>query len=234
MKTKQLLIATAIATILAAASASAATINYLQNVGTAYQTPELSTYETSGSGMAGMEAWVTFSDGSMQHTVWAVTGASSGAATVSGYFSISETGTTYNDGAWTLQNLNSTLAITSFTLLGAGGDTVFDRTYGGAVGTANSALGKDFYINGAYTCTATYSDMLNLTGAPAVGDEFVQLQVSFAASSYFGPHSSAAFTQDTDNAKIHGSITTVPDVASTGTLFGLSLMAVAALKRRFA
>ena len=38
----------------------------------------------------------------------------SGGASVAGYFSMSESGTTYNANAWTIQNLNAALAITSF------------------------------------------------------------------------------------------------------------------------
>jgi hypothetical protein len=233
MKINTLLVATAIGFV--AASAAASSITYVQDTGTAYQTPAISTFNTYGSDMAGMDVWVTFSDGAVEHTVWSVTGSDAGAATVGGYFSISETGDTFSSRAWTLQNLNSTLAITSFTLLGVNGNTTFDRTFGGAVGTPNSALGKDFAIAGNYSVTATYSDILNLTGAAAVGDEFEQLSVAFDGS-YFGPDSSALFTQDTDNAAVAGTIipTTVPDGASTAMLFGLSLTAVAVLKRRLA
>jgi hypothetical protein len=223
-----------VATIgLTVASAQASTINYLQSVGTPYETPGLSTYNTYGNDMAGMDAWVTFSDGETQHAVWAVTGATSGAATVGGFFTISETGDTFNNLAWTLQNLSTTLSITSFTLLGAGGDTVFDRTFGGATGTPNSASGKDFYINGSYSVTATYTDELNLTGAAAVGDEFTEIEVAFGANTYFGPGGRVNFTQDTDNAAVHGTITpSVPDGASTAMMLGMGILAIGALKKR--
>lgn len=229
MTKKPLLMAAIFASL--ALGATASTISYVQDTGTAYQTPGISTFTTYGDAMAGMDVWVTFSDGSVKHTVWSVTGSDSGAATVSGYFSIAESGDTYNNLAWSLQNLNSTLAITSFTMLGVNGDTIFDRTFGGAIGTLNSALGKDFYISGNYSVTATYSDILSLTGTSPVGDEFEQLSVAFAPGSYFAPNTIASFTQDADNAAVHGTITTVPDGASTALLLGLGLTAFAALRR---
>ena len=217
---------------LAVASATASTITYVQTTGTPYQTPAITAYNTYGNDMAGMQVWVTFSDGLVKQATWQATGSESGAATVAGYFSISESGTTYNDYAWALQNLNRTLAITGFTMLGAPGDTTFDRTFGSLVGTPGSALGKDFTIAGNYTVTATYSDILNLTGFPAVGDEFVSLGVSFNPNTYFQADASTTFTQDTDNAATHGSITIVPDAGSTGMMLGLGLASLAALKRR--
>ncbi len=201
----------------------------------AYQTPAISTFDTYGNEMAGMDVWVTFSNGTTEHAIWDTTGSQSGAASVGGYFSISESGDTFGNGAWTLQNLNRTLSITSFTLLGVSGNTTFDRTFGNQVGTLNSAYGKDFGIGGNYSVTATYSDELNLTGAAAVGDEWEQLSVAFANGTFFAPDTTAHFTQDTDNAAVKGTITPkVPDAGSTGMMLGMGLIGVAALKRRFA
>jgi len=182
--------------------------------------------------MVGMDVWVSFSNGSVQHAVWSATGAGSGGASVSGYFSITESGTTYNANAWTIDNLSRTLAITGFTFFGAPGDTLFDRTFGGQVGTLGSALGKDFSISGNYIATATYSDILNLTGYPAVGDEFVRLSVAFNPSTYLSALSGASFAQDTDNAAVHGSITSVPDTASTALMLIVGCGALALAQRR--
>jgi len=233
MKNKILLIITSIAS--AAVSASASTITYGEDTGTAYQTPSISTFDTYGNEMSGMDVWVTFSNGSTEHALWEVTGTQAGAATVGGYFTISESGDTYNDSAWTLQNLNTSLSITSFTLFGVGGNTIFDRTFGNQIGTPNSALGKDFSIAGNYNVTATYSDELNLTGAAAVGDEWEELSVAFAKGTFFAPDATAHFTQDTDNAAVSGTITPkVPDAGNTSMMLGMGLVGVAALKRRFA
>jgi hypothetical protein len=233
MKNKIVLIVTSLSSIVVSASAS--TINYAEDVGTAYQTPAISTFNTYGDDMDGMDVWVTFSNGTTEHAIWDTTGAQSGAATVGGYFSISESGDTYANSAWTLQNLNRTLSITSFTLFGVNGNTTFDRSFGGQIGTLNSALGKDFSIGGNYSVTATYGDELSLTGAAAVGDEWEQLSVAFANGTFFAPNSSAAFTQDTDNAAVKGTITPkLPDAGSTSMMLGMGLIGVAALKRRLA
>jgi hypothetical protein len=233
MKNKFLVLATTISS--AVVSASASTINYAQDTGTAYQTPAISTFNTYGNDMAGMDVWVTFSNGSTQHAIWQTTGAQSGDASVGGFFTMSETGDTFNNGAWTLQNLNRTLSITSFTLFGVNGNTIFDRTFGGLIGTPNSAFGKDFNITGNYSVTATYSDELSLTGSAAVGDEWEQISVAFANGTFFAPDSSTYFTQDTDNAAVSGTITPkVPDAGSTSMMLGMGLIGVAALKRRFA
>ncbi len=230
MKRASLFIVTGLG--LVALSAAASSVTYQQQDGTPYQTPALTGYTTYGDQMAGMDVDVTFSDGSVQHAVWAATGVQAGAATVAGFFTISESGDTFNDNAWNLQNLNRTLSITHFTLFGAGDDTIFDRTFGGAEGTPGSASGKDLAMaGGSYMLTATYSDILNLTGSPAVGDEWVQLDVDFD-NTPFGPGASQAFSQDTDSASVHGSITPVPDASSTAMLLGFGLTGLAALKRR--
>ena len=170
-----------------------------------------------------------YSDGSGEHTIWQTTGSQSGAATVGGYFSISESGDSFDHDAWTLQNLNCPLAITGFTMLRAPGGTTFDRTFGGQIGTPNTALGKNLDISGSYTVIATCSDILNLRGQPAAGDEFVSLGVAFGPCTGFGPGASAACTRDAGNA---GGNITVPDAGSTGLMLGLGLAALAVLKRQ--
>jgi len=154
---------------------SASTVDYVQETGTSYQTPAIGAYDTYGNMMSGMNVWVTFSDGSVEHAIWGSTGSSSGAA-----------------------------------------------------------YGKDFNINGSYCVTATYSDILNLKGAAPVGDEFVQLSVAFATNSCFRPDASTTFTQDTDNAAVHGTIiiNNVPDGASTALLMGLGLTVLVVFRRR--
>lgn len=230
MKKTLLFLATGIG--LAALSAAASTVITTANNGIPYQVPELSGFTTSGDQMAGMDAFVTFSDGSVQHANWIATGFAAGAATVPGFFNISESGDTFTDNAWTLQNLNSSLFITHFTLFGAGDDTVFDRTFGAATGTAGSALGKDFDMAGGnYLITATYSDILNRTGFAPLGDAYEQLDVDFDRATPFGPNASQSFSQDTDSAAVQGTITPVPDGGATAMLFGLGLTGLAAMRR---
>jgi hypothetical protein len=233
MKNKFLVLVSSITS--AVVSASASTINYAQDTGMPYQTPAISTYDTTGGDMAGMDVWVTFSNGSTQHAIWQTTGTQAGDASVGGFFKISESGTTFGNLAWSLQNLNTTLSITSFTLFGVNGNTIFDRTFNNQIGTPGSAYGKDFTMPGNYSITATYSDELNLTGAAAVGDEWEQLSVAFANGTFFAPDTTVHFSQDTDNAAVKGSITPkVPDAGSTSMMLGMGLIGVAALKRRFA
>jgi hypothetical protein len=213
-------------------SATASTITYAVNNSTPFQTPAVSVWDTTGADMAGMDVWVSFSNGSVEHATWATTAAGAGGASVAGFFSLTESGTTFNVNAWTIVNLSPSLAVTGFILNGAPGDTVFDRTLGNVFGTTDSALGKDFNMSGSYNITATYSDILNLTGLSPVGDEFVRLSVAFASTTLLRANTSATFTQDTDNAKTHGSITPVPEVASTATLLALGIGAIAAMRRR--
>jgi len=210
-----------------------AQVTYVQTNGTSYQTPALTGFTTTGNEMAGMGVSVNFSDGTTQTATWAATGADSGAASAANYFTIGESGDTFASNAWTLENLSSTLSITGFSLFGVPGNTTFDRVFGGLEGTPGSGSGLDFNIVGAagLGVTATYSDILNLTGSPAVGDEFVLLSVGFANP--FAPDAIATFSQDTDSARTSSSIVaTAPDEASTLLLVGAAFSVFAGLRRK--
>ena len=216
------------------AAAAASSITYQQSLGTPYQAPAITRLSTLGDQMAGMDVWVDSPDGSVQHGTWATTGSGSGAASVAGYFSISETGDTWWDDAWVLQNLNDSLAITGFKLFGPGGNTVFDRTFGEVTGTAGSGLGLDFNVPGNYIATATYTDMLNLTGQPAVDDEFLTLQVDLDSSTPIVAGSWTLFSQDTDNATVGRTRNAdpVPEGGSTAALLGFGCLCLGRLRRR--
>lgn len=228
---------TILATLSLASAASAATI--VTQPGVAYQTPALSTFTVTGADMDGMLAWAKFSDGSVQQSVWAddpSVATDDGYAEVAGWFRIDQAGNTFNSLSWTISNLRSptdALEITAFGFFGPSGDTVFDLTFGSATGTTGSELGRDFDIPG-YTATATYSDIVNLTGFPAVGDLYASLGVELSPNSPLRAGASADFSQDTDIAETKGTVTRVPDAGATALLMGLGLAAVSTLRRRLA
>lgn len=198
--------------------------------GTPYQTPSLTDYATYGNEMAGMQVWAKFSDGTTQSAVWTADGATSGNATAAG-FKVWQSGDTFNSDSWHLQNLATGVDLKQFGFHGSPGDTVFDIAFTGG-STPGSESGKTFSIStNGYPATATYSNIVNLTGFPAVGDLYESLSVDFDP---IAPGASITFSQDTDQAAVRGSITPVPDTGATLGLITLSLLALGVLRRRLA
>lgn len=220
--------------------------------GTPHTTPAIDTFQTSGDEMAGMEVKVSFATpgGPVVRTAtWAALVAGvSGEAVDLGWFRMTESGDTFGGysftGPWQLHNL-STFNITGFELYGAPGSTTFDRSPTTLPeGTIGSNVGRDFdvfdnsvnsvLVATEYDVTATYSDILNLTALPAVGDEYVRLNVAFGPNTPVTPGTVLSFQQDTDNSAVRGTITRTPDLASTGLLVSLGLFGLGALRRRLA
>lgn len=220
--------------------------------GTPHQTPAIDTFQTTGDEMVGMEVSVTFAapGGPIVRTAtWgALVAGLSGEAVDLGWFRMTESGDTFGSvsftGPWQLHNL-STYNITGFELYGAPGSTTFDRFPDvPPEGTFQSAPGRDFDVYDfsvnpvlapiEYDVTATYSDILNLTALPAVGDEYVRLTVEFGPNTPVAPGTVLSFQQDTDNSAVRGTITRTPDPASTAMLVGLGLFGLGALRRRLA
>jgi hypothetical protein len=222
---------------LAAASAQASTTINTQP-GVPHQTPALSGFQTFGDQMDGMGVSVWFSDGTLKSASWQDSGPGAGEATVADWFKLSESGDTFG-GLWTLQNLSISPAgalgpsIVGFSLWGPSGDVVFDKAQPDQ-GTPGSARGWDFDMQGAYDVTALYYDIVNLTGSPAEGDLYAALRVSFSANTPLLSGGSAQFIQDTDSAATKGSITPVPEAATTLALLGLGLLGTAAMRKRIA
>jgi len=221
-----------------ASAAGAATI--VTQPGVSYQTPALSTFTVTGGDMDGMLTWAKFSDGTVKQAPWADDGGTvatdDGLAESAGWYRIRQAGNTFSSLTWTISNLRSptdALSIVAFGFFGPSGDTVFDLTFGGTDGTTGSEAGKDFDIPG-YTATATYKDIVNLTGFPPVGDLYATLDIDLSPNSPLRAGQSAEFSQDTDTAKTKGTIIRVPDAGSTAMLMGLGLAALFTLRRRLA
>jgi len=221
-------------------------------------TDSIASFATTGNTMGGMTATVSYEGGGSETVTWVNAGGSSGAATGTLGFNLSQTGDTFTNG-WQLTN-NSINAITQIILDGVGagtGSVVFDRTLsstGGTVGTPNSGTGADFAILGAgeaggpYTVNITYSNILRLTGNPPCadgtgntpcGDTFTRLTIDFVTSGpgsgnpfrqTGGTSAQFVFRQDTDNS--NGFISADAPEPVTSSLVALGLLAAVACFHR--
>ena len=194
MNTKFLKLAVIVLMIAIAPMASAVvTIQYNNPV--PHNTVAMTDYVTYGDDMAGMSVTAYFATGAPETVIWAVTGTGTGAATGSTW-SLSESGDTWQYGIWTL---SSNAALVGLDIYAAPGDTVFDTLYG-SDGTANSANGWEFEvdsISSAVDITATYSDIVALTGDAPVGDLYARLNLVFSAGlTFHADTDTAAFTID--------------------------------------
>jgi hypothetical protein len=115
------------------------------------------------------------------------------------------------------------------------GNAVFDRTFGGLVGTPGSALGADFaYVSDDSTVwngdlLVTYIDQVALTGSQPVGDVYARMKIDFydilgtnlGTKPFFG--GSLVYTADTDY---------IVPLPPTALLLGSGLLGLAVLGRR--
>jgi len=187
--------------------------------------PALTGFKTLGDMMDGMLVTAKFSNGSQETLVWGDFGIGSGGVKGSDW-GLSVDGDTYLDNAWSFVN-DTGLLLTNLILDNSDSilATVFDRYFDGAIGTANSARGKDVNVG----VSAVYSHPVNLTGDKAVGDLWHMLAIDFTGRDSKGMAGSFSFSQDTDND------TRINDVPAPGTLalLGLGLVAMG-IKRRTA
>jgi hypothetical protein len=213
-----------------------ATVNY--DSGTVYNTTALTGFQTYGNMMDGMSVTAYFVGGGSSQQFWADTTALSGGVTGTGW-SLSQSGDTFG-GDWTFSNTGT--AISRLVMDGVSGDTIFDIDWQPYPGTDGSANGWTFDTNYTGNLTATYRNILALTGNAPVGDLYTMLDLNFGPNGFSGGNSSLAtnfttgnmmtFKADTDSAATAGDIKPVPEPI-TLLLLGLGLVGIAGAKKAF-
>jgi hypothetical protein len=210
-----------------------ATVIIQTDPGTVRTTAGITTFQTEGDDMVGMEVTAFFATGASETAVWAATGPGSGAAagTTGNGWSLSVSGDTYG-ATWGLVN-NSGLTMAQVLIDGTAGQTVFDRDWVGE-GTPNSAAGWDFTevsFPAGLEVTATYTDILAVGASPPVGDCWVILDLEFTSAGDLPSGSSLSFEQDTDNAS-SSIVPQEPVIPEPTTLSLLALGGLVLLRRR--
>lgn len=204
-----------------------AAVTVVLDTSTVVDIPALTGFQTTGADMDNMTITAVFQNGTNETLSWADTGVASGGVSGTNW-SLTQTGDTFTDLSWSMTN-NTSSGLVSLAFDGAPGLTVFDTYFGGVVGTAGSALGKDFATNlaGDSAITATYSNAVAINGASAVGDIFHNIFVDF--SQYGGgAFGNFMITQDTDN---DSRLNEVP-VPAAAWLFGSALLGLAGIGKR--
>lgn len=161
--------------------------------------PGLTSFATTGAEMNGLRVTALFSGGFTQTLSWATTGGDAGGVSGAGW-GLSLEGNSFSE-AWLFTMDQSLGQLLSFTLDASapGQVTLFDTTFGNAVGTADSSSGTDFSFENCTGCNATalYSNVVAVGGNAPVGDIFHTLQVNFEGGT--GPRTNFSFFQDADN-----------------------------------
>ena len=213
-------------------TAIAGTVTVVKNNGTTQTTNSLTGFATTGAMMDGMSVTVVFADGSSSSKSWTDIDSDSGG--VSGTdWGLREDGDTFI-GTWTLTNSTTdTDKYIDKILIDAGaGNSVFDIDHTSS--TAGSANGYTFAEIGSssFNVTATYLDVVALTGDTAVGDLYRRLTIDFTSADFGASGSTATykFRADTDNLKFAGDINPVPLPAAAW--LGLGMLGALGLTRR--
>ncbi|HEX2860463.1 MAG TPA: hypothetical protein VHN79_02440 [Lacunisphaera sp.] len=240
--------------ILAAAGAFASltllhAVTYVYNPGVVHETDAFADFNTTGAEMAGMGIHVRFSDGTSYDGTWQTMGATSGGLTGAGIpVHLVAGGTGSSAFSWLLFNPTSTLWISSVSLDGQPGNTVFDVGFPfgqfagfNFVGTAGTSGGSELQLGSLYGIyegmTVTFSDAVALAGADPVGDVFRRLTIDFAPDRMLAPQALLEFRQDTDTIAF-GSVlkpvepTAVPEGGATASMIGAGLVGLLAYRRR--
>jgi len=226
---------------LAVAAPRAAAQTYVVDPGTPF-TASAVTDAVLGSQMTGMLVTVRYSDGTSYSGSWGFLFESMGAQyygyrtdlfTVAMQGDQDTGGPAINANDVFMSNVNpSEASIVGLQLQGAPGNVLFDRSFGGAIGTPGSGAGRDVRKadpdedDDEFLLTVTYRDEVSLAGAPPVGDLFATVDIAIGNPLPQGE--TYSFFLDTDVAR---SLTTVPEPA-TAALVGAGLAALAVVARR--
>jgi hypothetical protein len=165
-----------------------------------------------GSDMIGMQATVTFADGSVDSGFWGSVSATGGGAFGAGGFFVVRTNNDTFSSTWTLDNLKPQ-TITHLSLNGVPSNTVFDIV-AGSTETPNSGLGLSFVdlTNLPGTIEVTYSNPVGVGAAAPLNDIYAMMEIDFSGLTAGGvvPSTGYDFQQDTD--EVNGLRLPPPDV----------------------
>lgn len=207
--------------------------------GTPFYAPAIGNFSTLGNNLFGMLVTGRFSDGQVFSANWADLGGGLTGVNFGGRFSMT-LGATSNtwDSPFTLTVFGTSNTLRSLTLNGAPGPVIFDRTFGGTVGTAQSASGRDFAYVGTtdlWNTLITYTNAVRMVGTTAaVGDIYETMQIEFRnALTGTATGRQVAFTQDLDNIITGGLLLPVPEPsAMLLTVAGLSMLGLVVRRRQ--
>lgn len=225
----------------AALAASGVSAQTLQNVtGAAFYAPSIGNFSTLGTDVFGMLVTGRFSDGQVFSANWGSLAGGLTGVSFAGRFSLTIGGTTNTFGnPFSLTVFGTGNTLQTLTLSGSSGPVVFDRTFGGATGTLNSASGSDFtyYQTDSWNTLVTYTNSVQLVGSTGpIGDLWETIIINFQ-SGLTGTNAGRLirFSQDVDNVITGGLLIPVPEPEALLLLAaGLSLSFVLMRRRRFA
>jgi hypothetical protein len=207
-------VAVAAAIVIGAVPTRAQTLQ--QSAGQAYYAPSIGNFSTLGSDVLGMLVTGRFSDGQTFSANWGTLAGGLTGVQFAGRFSLTIGATTNTFGnPFSLTVFGTGNTLQQLTLSGAAGPVVFDRTFGGAVGTLNSATGSDvtFYQTDSWNTLVTYKNAVQLTGSTGpVGDLWETIIFDFRLGlTGTSAGRTIRFSQDVDNVITGGLLLPVPE-----------------------
>lgn len=242
---KKSLIVAAILGLSSAAAQAQVTVSTVN--GTPQNVATVNNFAVTGALMNGMDVTFTYANGNTGSTTLAwdsISGTASGAVGSFGILvSFPSASDTFN-GTWRITNNNvssdGSIGLDKVLFQGLPGNTVFDLTFGGGTGTPNSADGATFSLlgcGGGWDCTGsnqdnirvTYSDIVSVGAAAAVGDLYANMLVDFTNPNFLQNGGFIDFRADTDNV----TIAAIPEPETYALMaLGLGLMGFVARRRK--
>jgi hypothetical protein len=219
--------------LIIASPSSAQIVNVAQNLGTTQGTTGILTPVTSGANMGGMQVTAFFTNSTSETVSWVPLGLINGGASGTNW-SLMESGDT-DISTWFLTNTTG-LGITRLVIDGGPGRTIFDRTFGGMVGTPGTSFGRDFVLVSGGLSTdnilAIYHDQVAVVPNAPVGDIFRSLDINFLNSGGFasGRALPLGFGADTDTTVDVLFPLAIPEPGSL-LLFGVAALGVVGHRR---